>query len=169
MTHRDTELIKVSVTVTGTRSTGHKSPENYSSVFARYLGPFAGRDARFYIGGAQGIDSLALLWLAGQTEAGLVVVTPDTLDRQPTEAQEAVARTRERISAVVELKAGVLQAASYHARNRWMVDHSDMTIGFPLGDDASSGTWQTLRYTAQQGKPRLIVPVQRQGSGTMRA
>ncbi|GEC08540.1 hypothetical protein SSP24_61950 [Streptomyces spinoverrucosus] len=60
---------------------------------------------------------------------------------------------------LLELGAAELETPAYHAPNRWMVDRSSMTIGFPRGDDPSSGTWQTLNYTADQGKPRLIVPV----------
>ncbi|MBT2676232.1 hypothetical protein J7E95_36695 [Streptomyces sp. ISL-14] len=146
------------VAITGTRSTGHRSLDEYALLFADYLGPFA-QDAHFYIGGAKGIDSLSLLWLAGNTAADITVVTPGTVDQQPAEARQAIARTRERIKEVVELGAPELKTPAYHARNRWMVDRSHMAIGFPHGDDPSSGTWQTLNYTADQGKPRLIVPV----------
>ncbi|MBT2418045.1 DNA-processing protein DprA [Streptomyces sp. ISL-22] len=146
------------VAITGTRSTGHRSLDEYARLFTDYLGPFA-QDAHFYIGGAKGIDTLSLLWLAGNTTADITVVTPGTVDQQPAEARQAIARTRERIKEVVELGAPVLKTPAYHARNRWMVDRSSMTIGFPHGDDPSSGTWQTLNYAADQGKPRLIVPV----------
>ncbi|MFE7277478.1 hypothetical protein [Streptomyces sp. NPDC057623] len=158
MTTYDTELIMRAVAITGTRSTGHRSLDEYARLFADYLGPFA-QDAHFYIGGAKGIDSLSLLWLAGNTAADITVVTPGTVDQQPAEARQAIARTRERIKEVVELSAPELKTPAYHARNRWIVDRSHMTIGFPHGDDPSSGTWQTLNYTADQGKPRLIVPV----------
>jgi hypothetical protein len=48
---------------------------------------------------------------------------------------------------------------AYHVRNRWMVDRSDLTLGFLRGDDPSSATWYTLDYTAALGKPRLVVPI----------
>lgn len=146
------------VTITGTRKTDHKTLTEYDALFAQYLGPFAPA-AHFYIGGALGVDSLALLWLAGRTTAAITIVAPGTMSRQPAEAQEAVARTRGRITEIVELAAAELQAPAYHARNRWMVDHTSMTIGFPHTTEPSTGTWQTINYTAEQGKPRLIVPV----------
>lgn len=159
MTIYDTESILArTVTITGTRSTGHRSLEEYAALFGTYLGPFTD-GAHFYVGGAKGIDSLALLWLAGNTAADITVVVPGTADRQPAEARDAITRVRERIVDVVELRATELRAPAYHARNRWMVDRSSMTIGFPRGDDPASGTWQTLTYTADLGKPRLIVPV----------
>ncbi|MFE3719335.1 hypothetical protein [Streptomyces cyaneofuscatus] len=48
------------VAITGTRKTGHKSLTEYANLFEQYLGPFAPA-AHFYIGGAVGIDSLAIL------------------------------------------------------------------------------------------------------------
>ncbi|MGW7516474.1 hypothetical protein ACWGJ2_12855 [Streptomyces sp. NPDC054796] len=147
------------VTITGTRSTGHRPHADYSRLFADYLGPFAHGRTHFYIGGAKGIDSLALLWLAEESSALLTVVVPNTLDQQPDDARRAVARAGERIHDVVELRAEQVGTAAFHARNRWMVDHSDMTIGFPLAAGPRSGTWQTLDYATRKGQPRLIVPV----------
>ncbi|MET9924090.1 MULTISPECIES: hypothetical protein [unclassified Streptomyces] len=146
------------VTITGTRRTDHKALTEYDDLFARYLGPFAPA-AHFYIGGASGVDSLALLWLAGRTTAAITIVAPGTMSRQPAEAREAVTRARGRITEIVELAAAELQAPAYHARNRWMVDRTSMTIGFPHATEPSTGTWQTINYTAKQGKPRLVVPV----------
>ncbi|ARX85193.1 MULTISPECIES: LOG family protein [Streptomyces] len=147
------------VAVTGTRDTGHLRPDAYAELFRSYLGPFATRDARFYVGGAKGIDSMSLIWLAGNTPAAITVVVPGRVDQQPDEARQAIARTRDRIEEVVELRAPELKTPAYHARNRWMVDRAGMTIGFPHHSEESSGTWQTLNYTRDQGKPRLIVPV----------
>ncbi|MEI5034195.1 hypothetical protein RB201_20125 [Streptomyces sp. S1A(2023)] len=81
------------VTITGTRETGHKSLAEYADLFEQYLEPFVPA-AHFYLGGAVGIDSLALLWLADRTTAAITVVAPGTLSQQPAEAREAVARTR---------------------------------------------------------------------------
>ncbi|MFD0436988.1 LOG family protein [Streptomyces chartreusis] len=147
-----------SVAITGTRKTGHRSLDEYATIFGEYLRPFAD-GAHFYIGGAKGIDSLSLLWLAGNTSADLTVVVPGTVDQQPAEARQAIARVRDRIKDVVELRAPELKSAAYHARNRWMVDRAAMTVGFPHHAEPHSGTWQTINYTAEQGKPRLIVPV----------
>lgn len=158
MTTYDTELIRRQVAITGTRSTGHRSLDSYSDLFMTYLGPFA-NDAHFFIGGASGIDSMALVWLAENTAAGLTVVVPGTVDLQPADAQQAITRARDRVEQIVELKATELGTPAYHARNRWMVDHASMTIGFPHAVEPSTGTWQTLNYTAEQRKPRLIVPV----------
>ncbi|MEV1002624.1 hypothetical protein [Nonomuraea sp. NPDC050202] len=150
----------LAVAITGTRSTGHRELSWYADLFDAFLGPFAREDAHFYIGGAAGIDSLSLLWLAGNSSSRITIVTPGTVEQQPAEARQAVARCRDRIMEIIELSAPTLRTPAYHARNQWMVDHAAMVIGFPLqGPEGTSGTWQTINYAASQGKPRLIVPV----------
>lgn len=147
------------VTITGTRSTGHRDLAEYRALFENYVRPFAQPGVRFHLGGASGIDSLALLWLAGETEVELVVAVPAKLADQPGDARHAVdtAREADRLAELVELE-GQTRTDGYHARNRWMVDRSEMTIGFPR-TASGGGTWYTLDYTASQDKPRLIVPV----------
>ncbi|MFG2223298.1 DNA-processing protein DprA [Streptomyces sp. NPDC048644] len=150
----------LSIAITGTRSTGHHELTWYGDLFATYLGPFATEGAHFYIGGAKGVDTLALRWIADHSSASITVVVPGTIGEQPDEARQAVDQCRGRITEVVELRAPELQSRAYHARNRYMVDRSDMVIGFPLEkSESGSGTWQTLNYAAEQGKPRLIAPV----------
>ncbi|MEV0681678.1 hypothetical protein AB0I60_34665 [Actinosynnema sp. NPDC050436] len=150
-----------SVAVTGPRRVNDVSPDRLASLFDGYLRPFAGPDAHVHLGGAAGIDTLALDWLARHTAARLTVVVPCILHDQPALAVETVSawRTRGRITEIVELAAPRLGSAAYHARNRWMVDRSSLIIGFPLDDDPASGTRYTLDYAAEQGKPRLVVPL----------
>ncbi|WP_428956261.1 hypothetical protein [Streptomyces sp. cg35] len=157
MTSSDMELITRSVAITGTRNIGHRSPAEYADLFDSYLGPFS--DRHFYIGGAKGIDSLSLLWLAGNTRADITIVVPGRVEQQPAEARQAIARSETRIRQVVELKAVELRTPAFHERNRYMVDRSSLVIGFPHHDEPESGTWQTINYCAGLGKPRLIVPI----------
>ncbi|WP_172624905.1 hypothetical protein [Streptomyces griseofuscus] len=146
--------------ITGTRETGHRELTWFSDLFRAYLAPWAADDAHFYIGGAKGIDSLTLLWLAGHSQSQITVVVPGTVAQQPAEARQAIERCRDRIAEIVELGAAELRTPAYHARNRYMVDRAQMVLGFPLaGPEVASGTWQTIGYAASQGKPRLIVPI----------
>ncbi|MGH3885376.1 MAG: hypothetical protein ACRDSZ_02210, partial [Pseudonocardiaceae bacterium] len=149
------------VTITGSRHTEHHEPAEYGLLFDAYLRPFAGEGSHIYVGGALGIDTLALDWLAEHTPAALTVVVPCTLADQPEQARQTVLRATRRAQQVslVELGAPQLSAEAYHTRNRWMVDRSDLVIGFPHGDDPRSGTWYTIHYGANQGRPRLIVPI----------
>ncbi|WP_067491987.1 hypothetical protein [Actinomadura hibisca] len=149
------------VTITGTRSTGHRDPAEYRDVFTEYVGPWALPGVRFYLGGASGIDTLAILWLAEATPVDVTVAVPARLVDQPADAQHAIALAREsgRVE-VVEL-GGEIKSTGFHARNRWMVDRSEFVIGFPLAGtaDSTSGTHYTLRYGAEKDKPQLVVPV----------
>jgi hypothetical protein len=150
-----------SVTITGTRSINQEAESRLGVLFPDYVRPFAEPEAKFFLGGAAGIDTFALHWLAEHTTATLTVVVPCTVADQPSIAGEAIARwnTRGRIAEIVELAAEKLATAAYHARNRWMVDRSDFVIGFPKGADQSSGTWYTLNYAADHAKPQLVVPL----------
>lgn len=149
------------VTITGTRSVAAKSAPQLPGLFDDYLGPFADPGAHFYLGGAVGIDTAALHWLAEHTQASLTVVVPCTVADQPAAAGEAIRRwrSRGRLADVVELRADQLSTSAYHARNRWMVDRSDLVIGFTRGAEPTSGTWYTVNYAAEQDKPRLVVPI----------
>jgi predicted Rossmann fold nucleotide-binding protein DprA/Smf involved in DNA uptake len=152
--------MSLAAAITGTRQTGHRELAWFADLFGAYLRPWATPDAQFYIGGARGVDSLSLLWLAGNSQSRITVVVPGTVAQQPAEARQAIERCRDRIAEVVELGAAELRTPAYHARNRYMVDRAQMAIGFPLaGPEGQSGTWQTLNYAAAQGKPRLIVPI----------
>lgn len=149
------------VTITGSRRTEHREPAEYGLLFDAYLRPFASGGSHIYVGGAVGIDTLALAWLAEHTPAALTVVVPCTLADQPEQARQTVLRVTRHVQrgSLVELGAPQLGAEAYHTRNRWMVDRSDLVIGFPHGDDPRSGTWYTIHYGADQGRPRLIVPI----------
>lgn len=153
--------VPYAVTITGSRHTEHRKPAEYWLLFDAYLEPFVGKGSYVYVGGALGIDTLALDWLVERTEAALTVVVPCTLADQPEHARQtalsATGRTH-RVS-LVELGAPRLGVDAYHARNRWMVDRSDLVIGFPRGDSPGSGTWYTIHYGAERARPRLIVPI----------
>lgn len=132
-----------------------------SSASTRTCGRSLAPAPNFYLGGAAGIDTEALNWLAVHSRADLSVVVPCTVAAQPSRAAEAITRwdQRGRLASIVELGAPELGTPSYHARNRWMVDRSGFVIGFLRGKEPTSGTWYTLNYAAEQGKPRLVVPL----------
>lgn len=162
MTFDDMEkaTMPLTVTITGTRSIDHRPLDDYSALFEEYLAPFASDGVRFYLGGARGIDSLALLWLARETGVTLSVAVPATLAEQPADARHAIANVREngRLDELVELH-GETRTPGYHARNRWMVDRSEFVIGFPHTQHPAGGTEYTLGYAAMNDKPQLVVPV----------
>ncbi|QNG55288.1 hypothetical protein H6H00_01510 [Pseudonocardia petroleophila] len=148
--------------ITGTRSIGDAPDDRLAEVFEAYLRPFAGPAAHFYVGGASGVDTAALQWLAAHSESALTVVVPCRTVDQPPGPAEVVERLRgeDRLAGVVEMGATLLGKAAYHARDRWMVEHSGFVIGFPRGEESlGGGTWYTLNYAAEQGRARLVVPL----------
>lgn len=150
------------ITITGSRATLHRDSAEYHEMFAEYLAPFAREGTLFYIGGAIGIDTETLLWLADTAPSSIIVVVPDTAENQPAAARRAIASTRlrGRLTELIELHDDRHPSiASYRFRNRWMVDHSEFVIAFPRGQDLTRGPWYTTNYAAEQGKPRLIVPI----------
>ncbi|WHT22551.1 hypothetical protein N8J89_16255 [Crossiella sp. CA-258035] len=149
------------VTITGPRAVADLPVAELGRRFEAYLGPFAVPGSHFYLGGATGVDTLALDWLAQHTGAALTVAVPCRLVDQPTDARQVVARwqSRDRLTEVVELRAATLGTDAYHARNRWMVDRSSLVVGFPRRNHPASGTWYTLNYAAERGTPHLVVPV----------
>ncbi|MBW0116902.1 hypothetical protein I4J48_16790 [Pseudonocardia sp. KRD-169] len=148
--------------ITGTRSIGDAPVDELAEAFEAYLRPFSDDGAHFYVGGASGVDTAALQWLAANSQAALTVVVPCRLVDQPAGSTEVIDRLREagRLADVVEMGATLLGKAAYHARDRWMVDRAGLVIGFPRGaESAGGGTWYTLNYAAEQGKVRLVVPL----------
>lgn len=151
-----------SVAITGTRSIGDAPVDELADAFEAYLRPFSDSTAHFYVGGAPGVDTAALQWLAKNSEAALTVVVPCRIVDQPVGSAAVIDRLRgeERLTDVVEMGATLLGKAAYHARNRWMVDRAGLVIGFPRGGESvGGGTWYTLNYAAEQGKARLVVPL----------
>lgn len=68
--------------------------------------------------------------------------------------QEALALSR------ASEKCHVLAPKGYHARNRDIVDGSDILLATPrmveIEDNPTSGTWMTINYARSLGRPRLI-------------
>lgn len=159
MTSQGVDVIAIS----GTRDTSHRPDEDFFGLFADYVRPFTRRPGiRLYVGGAVGVDALALRWLAHDTEAEITVVVPSTVARQPEPAQLAIraAQEADRLREIVELEHPDFPSTeAYHARNRWMVDRSRLLIAFPLADGTSSGTRYTIGYASATAVSHLIVPV----------
>ncbi|MEO6083480.1 MAG: hypothetical protein ABIQ18_10290 [Umezawaea sp.] len=149
------------MTITGARAVAHLSTEELVEFFVAYVLPFAVAEAEFYVGGAIGVDTAALEWLAEETKAAVTVVVPRTVRDQPDVASRAIVKWHEagRLKDLVELDIDEVGIDGYLARNRWMVDRSDLVIGFPRSGDQGSGTGYTLGYAASQGKALLVAPI----------
>lgn len=150
------------IAITGTRTPGGADGA-LDGWFERYLAPFDGPRTTWVLGGAAGVDTLALQWLAEHGRGDLSVAVPVTVADQPEAAGAAIraAEASGRLVQVVELRhATGIGADAFASRNRWLVDHGDFVIGFPAtATEDDSGTWETLNYARSLDRPVLVVPV----------
>jgi len=155
------------ITISGPRDVQRDrvfKPHFFHTMFTRYLEPFA--DSRFYIGGARGTDTMALIWLMKNTICHIEVVVPFELSDQPAEARRAVmqcVRSRafgKRIT-VTQLQMKGWGSRAHHIRNEYMIDRSELLIAFPFSpiEEERSGTWSAVRYAERIGRPHMIVPI----------
>lgn len=159
------------IAITGTRSANSYDASKW--IFEKAVRPFIVSPtvlrplpsdtyiARFWLGGASGIDTHMLHWLADHTIAKIKVVVPNTVADQPADARAEIERCAERgrVEEIIELKAGRAPHCN-HVRNRYLVDHAEFVIGFPLRtaapDNRFGGTWSTLAYADDQDKPHMV-------------
>lgn len=149
------------ITISGARSTSHLPNSAYDDLFDQYVKPFTSPNIRFYVGGATGIDTLALRWLVENGASQITVAVPCTLTDQPPDVQAAVMealKTRDGAELVELRRSPQPNADAYHYRNRWMVDRSELLIAFPYGDH-EGGTQYTIDYARTVNRARLVVPI----------
>lgn len=141
-------------------------PEDVSKVeiavvdFVRRL-----RSTEVRLGGARGVDTIALLALrAAEVPARLVVYLPATRADAPAEARASLHLADE----VIELGGDPRQTRSYLIRNERMLlggpePKTDFLLAFrpPMEDDSRGGTAHAIR-TAQKADIQFwLVPVRR--------
>jgi len=126
--------------------TGHR---DYPDRAALYRGLDNLSANQYYFGGAQGVDSDALEYIAKtQPESIRTVVVPNRVIDQPYPARAAI---RNYATNVIELNNS--GPDRYFIRNRYMVDHSQKTVSF-YDFRGKGGTLNTMNYA--QNKDKLL-------------
>lgn len=155
----------LTIAITGTRQVEGRL-DVLDELFEHVLAPFAqadGAERGWLLGGAAGVDTLALRFLAARGSGRITVAVPVRAADQPADARAAIkeAAAAGRVERLVELThAEGIGPAAFTARNFWLVEHSDLVVGFPLSArDDGSGTWETLGYAAELGRPYLVAPL----------
>jgi len=125
--------------------TGHR---DYPDRGALYSGLDRLHAREYYIGGARGVDTDALNYLA-DTQPGSIrhVIIPNRLSDQPLSVQADI---RENATIIREL--GNSGSDRYMIRNQYMVDRSQSLSAFTDGR-TSGGTHNTIQYARLKGKP----------------
>lgn len=113
-----------------------------------------------YLGGASGVDTeflKAALRYRVNSRPKIVVVVPDTVERQPVSTREWTRRA----DGIVELLEPITadnRYLSYKKRNKYLIDQSTFLIAFFNGD-YKSGTGSAINYANKCGKRVYIIPV----------
>lgn len=130
---------------------GHRQYADRASLF-RGLDQLKART--YILGGAQGIDSDALEYLAKTQPHSLrTVVVPNRLVDQP---KLTIPITKKYSTSIIEL--GRSDPGRYMNRNRYMVDYSKHLRAF-YDFRKSGGTYNTIEYARNIGRPLSITPM----------
>jgi hypothetical protein len=119
-----------------------------------------------YFGGARGADTEALrgaLHHRSQWDRPkLIVVVPDTFEKQPKETQLWTKKADE----VIELKNPITKDdnfASFAIRDHYLVDIANSLVAFFSGD-YSTGTGKTVRMAERDGVVVTKIPIESKNS-----
>jgi predicted Rossmann fold nucleotide-binding protein DprA/Smf involved in DNA uptake len=137
-----------SVAIIGSRDVHRQTARG---LFEQHLSSFLHQGRTWFLGGAHGIDQWAMEWLLEQNEICRVVV-PYTIAVAPKWLRPWF----EQVERVVELELPRRKSA-YSFRNRYVVDLSEIVIGFRSGK--GGGTFSTLRYALRKQKEVHAIPV----------
>ena len=114
-----------------------------------------------YFGGARGVDTRALYWAHKYKKPNtkLIVVVPDTIDKQPAETRGYINTLADE---VIELKNPITKSdgfAAYQIRNEYMVNPCDLLISFWNGQKKNCGTYNCMEYATSKNKTIRIVNI----------
>lgn len=149
------------LTITGTRATKGVLREDMNALFNETLKPYNTRETSWFIGGAIGVDTYVLDWFVDNIDGTATIVVPKTVADQPMPARKSIDRALmfDNFS-LIELKQIIFPASeAFHHRNRYMVNKSNATIGYPHKTQKSNGTRYTIDYTIDMGKQASIHPI----------
>lgn len=147
-----------SATITGHRNIGPKSTKRVWTAAATLLRNLSIDEV--YLGGASGVDT-EFLKAALQYRVGarprIIVVVPDTVERQPISTRAWTMQA----DAVIELREPIMadnRYLSYKKRNEYIVDRGTFLVAFFNGSQRS-GTGHAINYAKRNGKTVYTIPV----------
>jgi len=147
-----------SATITGHRTIGPKSTKRVWTAAATLLRNLT--VDQIYIGGASGVDTeflkAALHHRVGDRPR-IIVVVPDTVERQPISTR-AWTRSADEVIELQEPITSDNKYLSYLIRNKYIVDRGTFLVAFFNGS-FRSGTGQAINYAKKLGKAVYTIPV----------
>ena len=139
------------ITITGSRKLSKK---HIWKKFDEYLNLWTKCGRKWLVGGACGVDHWAIEWLLEKNEDCTAVV-PFTILSQPKVVQP-ILKEMKKNGKVIELKLPNNKGA-YLIRNKFMVDRSNVVIGFWNG--RTGGSSKTLIYGIEKGREVHAYPI----------
>lgn len=114
-----------------------------------------------WVGGARGTDNevlkAALHYRGEKKSPKIVVVVPDTVQKQPRECWEWIRRADQVIELENEITADN-KFSAFRKRNEFMLDHGKVLVVFWNGDK-KTGTGQSVNYARKTNLPVKHIPV----------
>lgn len=149
----------MNITITGPREVDDIDIRTFGTLFKFFLGSFDKPDVNWFVGGARGVDTIALHWLWLEGVGHVTVVVPHFIGDQPECSWNMIRDVQmyapERLT-VVELEHDQFpEPSAFHDRNHYMVDRSNLVVGFPHRTRPSRGTRATLKYAKDMNVARL--------------
>lgn len=147
-----------SASITGHRNIGPRSTKRVWTAAATLLRNLSIDEV--YLGGASGVDTeflKAALRHRESTKPKLIVVVPDTVDRQPVSTRHWTRQA----DLIIELQEPITddnRYLSYKKRNEYLVDRGTFLVAFFNGN-FKSGTGQAITYARKSGKTVYTIPV----------
>lgn len=151
----------VIASITGTRDVKTQDFNKFFQMCDIYAHPLFEDIDEVLIGGALGVDLLFTRWVHRTfPQVKVTWAVPDTIKVQPTLVTDYYDKNKSKIK-IFEIKHPAFPASeAYKARNKYLVDSSEMTIGFPKNcATKATGTWQTINYSLFREHPTYIIPL----------
>ena len=143
-----TKVIQQAITITGSRDVTRQAARPQFEV---HLAAYLDQGRTWLLGSALGVDRWATEWLLDLAEQCWVVV-PFTASDQPRDAGCCF----DRVARLIELNLP-RSKRSYMIRNRYMVDRSEVVVGFWSGKPG--GTRSTLQYAIRERREVHLIPI----------
>lgn len=143
------------VVISGIRDLADSSVSDVEEVIRSLL---KADPAVVIVGGARGVDTVALRTAAAIAPGKILVVVPGRVRDQPAQARGVIERSG--AHGIAEMNLDPRHPGSYHARNRRMLSEADVLLAFTDGRK-TGGTGSTIQEALKRGIPVEIHKVHR--------
>lgn len=146
------------IAITGSRDVSVRSLRTMYSELKVWFG----KCTMWYVGGAEGVDNYALIYLLENSQP-VIAVVPFKRVSQPRACSKLLSRCNKVVELNGKRKSYSEMVESYYARNMYMVDNADVVLAFHNGN--SCGTIQCIKYAKKKRKEVRVIRIKAKGAG----